>query len=238
MPRRSRRASSLWTACRAGRVSPLLRRYRHLLLDLAQLLPHSKKDAKLDTKSDRGVLNEVADMKARGLCRNGGLPCRRGVCCRRGVLNVLQQGRTRSACELARRAASALPAGGPPQGRSVWREAAASPRRGRLMTRTRGARWQQQEGLRAGRGRAPGLQQRAVLRGAQEEGPVRVAGARARGPVCQVLRDQRCGRPPHRVVRRRRCQPARRRQRFLSSTARAVRPRWTVPACPLVRACL
>lgn len=40
-------------------------RYRHLLLDLAQLLPHSKKDSKLDTKSDRGVLNEVADMKAR-----------------------------------------------------------------------------------------------------------------------------------------------------------------------------
>ncbi|KAK9841767.1 hypothetical protein WJX81_001519 [Elliptochloris bilobata] len=38
-------------------------RYRHLLLDLAQLLPHSKKDSKLDTKSDRGVLNEVADMK-------------------------------------------------------------------------------------------------------------------------------------------------------------------------------
>jgi len=46
-------------------VSRLLCRYRHLLLDLAQLLPHSKKDAKLDTKSDRGVLNEVADMKAR-----------------------------------------------------------------------------------------------------------------------------------------------------------------------------
>ncbi len=46
-------------------MSRRLRRYRHLLLDLAQLLPHSKKDAKLDTKSDRGVLNEVADMKAR-----------------------------------------------------------------------------------------------------------------------------------------------------------------------------
>lgn len=38
-------------------------RSRHLMLDLLQLLPHSKKDAKLDTKSDRGVINEVADMK-------------------------------------------------------------------------------------------------------------------------------------------------------------------------------
>ena len=39
------------------------RRFRHLMLDLIQLLPHSKKDAKLDTKSDRQVINEVADMK-------------------------------------------------------------------------------------------------------------------------------------------------------------------------------
>jgi hypothetical protein len=38
-------------------------RFRHLLLDLIQLLPHSKKDAKLDTKTDRGLINEVADMK-------------------------------------------------------------------------------------------------------------------------------------------------------------------------------
>lgn len=38
-------------------------RFRHLLLDIIQLLPHSKKDAKLDTKSDRGTINEVADMK-------------------------------------------------------------------------------------------------------------------------------------------------------------------------------
>ena len=38
-------------------------RHRHLLLDFIQLLPHSKKDAKLDTKSDRGVINEVADIK-------------------------------------------------------------------------------------------------------------------------------------------------------------------------------
>lgn len=40
-------------------------RPRHLMLDLAQLLPHCKRDAKLDTKTDRGVINEVADMKVR-----------------------------------------------------------------------------------------------------------------------------------------------------------------------------
>jgi hypothetical protein len=40
-----------------------LRRFRHLLLDLCQLLPHCKRDAKLDSKSERGVINEVADMK-------------------------------------------------------------------------------------------------------------------------------------------------------------------------------
>ena len=33
------------------------------MLDLAQLLPHSKKDSKLDTKTDRGVINEVAEVK-------------------------------------------------------------------------------------------------------------------------------------------------------------------------------
>ncbi|BDA41073.1 Ribosome biogenesis protein BRX1 homolog [Coccomyxa sp. Obi] len=38
-------------------------RYRHLMLDLIQLLPHCKKDVKLDTKTDRVVINEVADMK-------------------------------------------------------------------------------------------------------------------------------------------------------------------------------
>lgn len=38
-------------------------RYRHLLNDLTGLIPHSKKDSKLDTKTDRGVINEVADMK-------------------------------------------------------------------------------------------------------------------------------------------------------------------------------
>lgn len=38
-------------------------RFRHFLLDITQLLPHSKKDAKLDTKSDRGAINEVADLR-------------------------------------------------------------------------------------------------------------------------------------------------------------------------------
>ncbi|PNW86782.1 hypothetical protein CHLRE_02g095400v5 [Chlamydomonas reinhardtii] len=38
-------------------------RYRHLMEDVVSLLPHSKKESKLDTKSDRGVINEVADLK-------------------------------------------------------------------------------------------------------------------------------------------------------------------------------
>lgn len=38
-------------------------RYRHLMTDLIALVPHSKKDSKLDTKNERGVLNEVADLK-------------------------------------------------------------------------------------------------------------------------------------------------------------------------------
>lgn len=33
------------------------------MLDFSQLLPHCKKDSKLDTKSQRNVINEVADMK-------------------------------------------------------------------------------------------------------------------------------------------------------------------------------
>jgi hypothetical protein len=31
--------------------------------DMIDLIPHSKKDSKLDTKNDRNVVNEVADMK-------------------------------------------------------------------------------------------------------------------------------------------------------------------------------
>ncbi|KAF8056759.1 BRIX1-1 [Scenedesmus sp. PABB004] len=38
-------------------------RSRHLMADVLALLPHSKKDVKLDTKSDRGVINEVAEEK-------------------------------------------------------------------------------------------------------------------------------------------------------------------------------
>ena len=38
-------------------------RYRHLMEDIINLLPHSKKESKLDTKSDRGIINEVADLK-------------------------------------------------------------------------------------------------------------------------------------------------------------------------------
>ena len=35
------------------------------MLDMMQLLPHAKKDSKLDTKSDRGLINEVAELKVR-----------------------------------------------------------------------------------------------------------------------------------------------------------------------------
>lgn len=35
-------------------------RYRHLMEDVIGLLPHSKKESKLDTKSDRGIINEVS----------------------------------------------------------------------------------------------------------------------------------------------------------------------------------
>uniref|UniRef100_A0A7S0VNY4 Brix domain-containing protein n=1 Tax=Polytomella parva TaxID=51329 RepID=A0A7S0VNY4_9CHLO len=38
-------------------------RYRHLMDDIISLIPHSKKESKLDTKSDRGVVNEVAELK-------------------------------------------------------------------------------------------------------------------------------------------------------------------------------
>ena len=42
-------------------------RYRHLMMDMVQLLPHSKRESKLDTKNDREVINEVADMKVGGV---------------------------------------------------------------------------------------------------------------------------------------------------------------------------
>ena len=38
-------------------------RFRHLMLDLTQLIVNAKKDAKLDTKSQRQIINEVADIK-------------------------------------------------------------------------------------------------------------------------------------------------------------------------------
>ena len=42
-------------------------RHRHLLSDLALLLPHAKKDAKFDSKSNLGLLNELADLHS---CNN------------------------------------------------------------------------------------------------------------------------------------------------------------------------
>eukprot|EP00854_Cymbomonas_tetramitiformis_P005187 gene5187-6312_t len=38
-------------------------RYRHLMGDLKQILPHHKSEPKLDTKDDRGVVNEVAELQ-------------------------------------------------------------------------------------------------------------------------------------------------------------------------------
>jgi ribosome biogenesis protein BRX1 len=38
-------------------------RYRHLMMDILALLPHARKDSKLDTKQKLYVLNEIADMK-------------------------------------------------------------------------------------------------------------------------------------------------------------------------------
>jgi len=39
-------------------------RYRHLLEDMKKLIPHHKKDNKLDDKGDVQVVNEIADMKS------------------------------------------------------------------------------------------------------------------------------------------------------------------------------
>ena len=38
-------------------------RYRHLMLDLLTLVPNAKKDAKLDTKNERNVVVEAADLR-------------------------------------------------------------------------------------------------------------------------------------------------------------------------------
>ena len=38
-------------------------RYRHLMTDLMQLIPHNKSDSKLDTKHDWNVINEIAELK-------------------------------------------------------------------------------------------------------------------------------------------------------------------------------
>jgi hypothetical protein len=39
-------------------------RYRHLLEDLKKMIPHHKKDSKLDCKGDIQVVNEIAEMKS------------------------------------------------------------------------------------------------------------------------------------------------------------------------------
>ena len=44
------------------------KRHRHLYQDLLQLLPHSKKENKLDTKKDMDVVNEIAELKGCSSC--------------------------------------------------------------------------------------------------------------------------------------------------------------------------
>jgi ribosome biogenesis protein BRX1 len=39
-------------------------RHRHLLEDIKHLIPHHKKDSKLDSKGDINVVNEIAEMKS------------------------------------------------------------------------------------------------------------------------------------------------------------------------------
>eukprot|EP01041_Mallomonas_annulata_P002255 gene2255-4382_t len=50
-------------------------RFRHLLEDLKKLIPHHKKDNKLDTKGDIQVVNEIAEMKSCNNCMY--LECRK-----------------------------------------------------------------------------------------------------------------------------------------------------------------
>ena len=38
-------------------------RYRHLMNDLRQIIPHSRKEVKLDSKDDLPVINEICEMK-------------------------------------------------------------------------------------------------------------------------------------------------------------------------------
>lgn len=68
LPLRTRRRRAFRCPIHSPCLSPATRRhahhrFRHLMNDLAALLPHCKKDSKLDTKNDRGVINEVADLK-------------------------------------------------------------------------------------------------------------------------------------------------------------------------------
>jgi len=43
-------------------------RYRHLMLDLRKLLPHHKKDVKMDAKDALDVINEIAELKSCNNC--------------------------------------------------------------------------------------------------------------------------------------------------------------------------
>jgi len=49
------------------------------MLDLGQLLPNAKRDSKLDTKSDRAVINEAAELKVS--FPGSGMPAAVGCLC-------------------------------------------------------------------------------------------------------------------------------------------------------------
>ena len=52
----------IFSSRKENNANYLRNRHRHLLNDLASLLPHSRKDAKLDTKSKLYHLNELAEL--------------------------------------------------------------------------------------------------------------------------------------------------------------------------------
>eukprot|EP00605_Chrysophyceae_sp_TOSAG23-4_P001114 GSChrysophyteH1.ASY1.ANO1.1220.1 assembled CDS len=50
--------------CSRGAVA----QFRHLMGDIRRLIPHHKKEVKLDTKRDLGAINEIAEMKSCNTC--------------------------------------------------------------------------------------------------------------------------------------------------------------------------
>ena len=50
--------------CSRGAVA----QYRHLMGDIRRMLPHHKKEVKLDTKRDLSLINEICEMKSCNTC--------------------------------------------------------------------------------------------------------------------------------------------------------------------------